>query len=254
MELTIPMSTFVAFLLATARSAAWLVISPPFSSRVIPSRIKALLAAAFALVVTPRLAASAPPLELAPLLSSLVQQVAMGVALGFLTALIFAAVQAAGDLIDLFGGFSLAFAFDPLMQTGNSVFGKLYGLLAVTLLFASSGHLLILRGFMATFDVLPLDASMSFATLGDLLTQGLAEMFVAALQIAGPLIAVLFLADVGLGLLTRVSPMLNVFSLGFPAKILLTLVLVGMSFPLIPAAVDRLAEKSVEFMGILVGA
>jgi flagellar biosynthetic protein FliR len=253
-ELTIPMSTFVAFLLATARSAAWLVISPPFSSRVIPSRIKALLAAAFALVVTPRLAASAPPLELAPLLSSLVQQVAMGVALGFLTALIFAAVQAAGDLIDLFGGFSLAFAFDPLMQTGNSVFGKLYGLLAVTLLFASSGHLLILRGFMATFDVLPLDASMSFATLGDLLTQGLAEMFVAALQIAGPLIAVLFLADVGLGLLTRVSPMLNVFSLGFPAKILLTLVLVGMSFPLIPAAVDRLAEKSVEFMGILVGA
>jgi flagellar biosynthetic protein FliR len=248
------MSTFVAFLLATARSAAWLVISPPFSSRVIPSRIKALLAAAFALVVTPRLAASAPPLELAPLLSSLVQQVAMGVALGFLTALIFAAVQAAGDLIDLFGGFSLAFAFDPLMQTGNSVFGKLYGLLAVTLLFASSGHLLILRGFMATFDVLPLDASMSFATLGDLLTQGLAEMFVAALQIAGPLIAVLFLADVGLGLLTRVSPMLNVFSLGFPAKILLTLVLVGMSFPLIPAAVDRLAEKSVEFMGILVGA
>jgi flagellar biosynthetic protein FliR len=253
-ELTIPMSTFVAFLLATARSAAWLVISPPFSSRVIPSRIKALLAAAFALVVTPRLAASAPPLELAPLLSSLVQQVAMGVALGFLTALIFAAVQAAGDLIDLFGGFSLAFAFDPLMQTGNSVFGKLYGLLAVTLLFASSGHLLILRGFMATFDVLPLDASMSFAALGELLTQGLAEMFVAALQIAGPLIAVLFLADVGLGLLTRVSPMLNVFSLGFPAKILLTLVLVGMSFPLIPAAVDRLAEKSVEFMGILVGA
>jgi flagellar biosynthetic protein FliR len=230
------------------------VISPPFSSRVIPSRIKALLAAAFALVVTPRLAASAPPLELAPLLSSLVQQVAMGVALGFLTALIFAAVQAAGDLIDLFGGFSLAFAFDPLMQTGNSVFGKLYGLLAVTLLFASSGHLLILRGFMATFDVLPLDASMSFAALGELLTQGLAEMFVAALQIAGPLIAVLFLADVGLGLLTRVSPMLNVFSLGFPAKILLTLVLVGMSFPLIPAAVDRLAEKSVEFMGILVGA
>ena len=254
MELAIPMSTFVAFLLATARSAAWLVISPPFSSRVIPSRVKALLAAAFALVVTPRLADSAPPLELAPLLSSLVQQVAIGVALGFLTALIFAAVQAAGDLIDLFGGFSLAFAFDPLMQTGNSVFGKLYGLLAVTLLFASSGHLLVLRGFMATFEVLPLDASMSFAALGDLLTRGLAEMFVAALQIAGPLIAVLFLADVGLGLLTRVSPMLNVFSLGFPAKILLTLVLVGMSFPLLPAAVDRLAEKSVEFMGILVGA
>jgi flagellar biosynthetic protein FliR len=253
-ELSIPMSTFVAFLLATVRSAAWLVISPPFSSRVIPSRIKALLAAALALLVTPRLAASAPALDPAPLLGALLQQVAIGVALGFLTALIFAAVQAAGDLIDLFGGFSLAFAFDPLMQTGNSVFGKLYGLLAVTLLFASSGHLLILRGFLATYDVLPLDASLDMARLGELLTAGLVQMFVAALQIAGPLIAVLFLADVGLGLLTRVSPMLNVFSLGFPAKILLTLVLVGMTFPLLPGAVDRLAEKSVEFMGLLVGA
>jgi flagellar biosynthetic protein FliR len=238
-EFSIPMSTFVAFLLATARSAAWLVISPPFSSRVIPPRVKALLAAALALFVTPRIADSAPPLEMGPLLGALLQQVAIGVALGFLTALVFAAVQAAGDLIDLFGGFALAFAFDPLMQTGNSVFGKLYGLLAVTLLFASSGHLLILRGFLATYDALPLDAGLSFSRLGDLLTHGIVTMFV--------------LADVGMGLLTRVAPMLNVFSLAFPAKILLTLVLVGMSFPLLPAVVDGLTEQSVRLMATLVG-
>jgi flagellar biosynthetic protein FliR len=186
-------------------------------------------------------------LEIGPLVGSLAQQVAIGVALGFLTALIFSAVQAAGDFIDVFGGFSLAYAFDPLMQTGNSVFGKFYGLLAVTLLFASGGHLLILRGFLSTYDAVPLDASLSLGRLGELLT-------VAALQIAGPLIAVLFLADVGLGLLTRVSPMLNVFSISFPAKIMVTLVLVGMSFPLLPGAVDKLAETSVRFMAALVGA
>jgi flagellar biosynthetic protein FliR len=253
-EFSIPVSTFVAFLLAMTRSAAWLVISPPFSSRVIPPRVKAMLAAAMALIVTPRIAASAPPLEIGPLIGSAAQQVAIGVALGFLTALIFSAVQAAGDFIDVFGGFSLAFAFDPLMQTGNSVFGKFYGLLAVTLLFASGGHLLILRGFLSTYDVMPLDASLPLGRLGELLTEGVVQMFVAALQIAGPLIAVLFLADVGLGLLTRVSPMLNVFSLSFPAKIMLTLVLVGMSFPLLPGAVDKLAEMSVRFTGILVGA
>jgi flagellar biosynthetic protein FliR len=253
-EFSVPMSIFVAFLLAMTRSAAWLVISPPFSSRVIPPRVKALLAAAMALIVTPRIAASAPPLEIGPLVGSLAQQVAIGVALGFLTALIFSAVQAAGDFIDVFGGFSLAYAFDPLMQTGNSVFGKFYGLLAVTLLFASGGHLLILRGFLSTYDAVPLDASLSLGRLGELLTEGVVQMFVAALQIAGPLIAVLFLADVGLGLLTRVSPMLNVFSISFPAKIMVTLVLVGMSFPLLPGAVDKLAETSVRFMAALVGA
>jgi flagellar biosynthetic protein FliR len=253
-EVSIPTGTFVAFLLAMVRSSAWLVISPPFSSRVIPARAKALLAAALALVVTPNIAATAPALELGPILGALLQQIAIGVALGFLTALVFAAVQAAGDLLDLFGGFSLAFAFDPLMQTGNSVLGKVYGLLATTLLFASGGHLLILRGFLATYDVLPLDASLSLGGLGELLTEGVVQMFLSALQIAGPLIAVLFLADVGLGLLTRVAPALNAFSLGFPAKIMLTLILVGMSFPLLPVAVDELTKRSLYLVARLVGA
>ena len=254
MEVSIPTGTFVAFLLAMVRSSAWLVISPPFSSRVIPARVKALLAAALALIVTPTIAATAPPLEIGPVLGALLQQLAIGVALGFLTSLVFAAIQAAGDLIDLFGGFSLAFAFDPLMQSGNSVFGKLYGLLATTLLFASGGHLLIMRGFLATYDVLPLNASLSLNGLGELLTEGLAQMFLSALQIAGPLIAVLFLADVGLGLLTRVAPALNAFALGFPVKIMLTLVLVGMSFPLLPVAVDELTKRSLYLVAKLVGA
>jgi flagellar biosynthetic protein FliR len=253
-EVSIPTGTFVAFLLAMVRCSAWLVIAPPFSSRVIPGRVKALLAAALALLVTPRIAATAPALDLGPLLGALVQQIAIGVALGFLTSLVFAAVQAAGDLIDLFGGFSLAFAFDPLMQTGNSVFGKLYGLLATTLLFASGGHVLILRGFLATYDVMPLNASLSMNGLGELLTEGVVQMFLSALQIAGPLIAVLFLADVGLGLLTRVAPALNAFSLGFPVKILLTLILAGMSFPLLPVAVDELTKRSLYLVAQLVGA
>ena len=59
-------------------------------------------------------------------------------------------------------------------------------------------------------------------------------MFLAAVQIAGPLIVVLFLADVGLGLLTRVAPALNAFSLGFPLKILLTLTLAGFMFLALP--------------------
>jgi flagellar biosynthetic protein FliR len=101
---------------------------------------------------------------------------------------------------------------------------------------------------------LPLDAAMNFGKLGELLTHGVVTMFVASLQIAGPLIAVLFLADVGMGLLTRVAPMLNVFSLAFPAKILLTLVLVGMSFPLLPTVVDGLTDRSVELVMTLVRA
>jgi flagellar biosynthetic protein FliR len=77
-----------------------------------------------------------------------------------------------------------------------------------------------------------------------------AGMFLAALQIAGPLLVVLFLADVGLGLLTRVAPALNAFSLGFPLKIFLTLALGGVVFAVLPRVVAALVQQ---ITGILAG-
>jgi flagellar biosynthetic protein FliR len=228
----------VGFLLATVRGAAWLVVSPPFNSRVIPGPVKAALAVALAVPVAPKLAASAPEPTLTTLLGGVVVQVLAGVALGFVTYLLFAAVQAAGDLMDLFGGFSLAYGFDPLSMQQNSVFGRLHSLLALMLLFALDGHLLVIHGFLTSYDALPLDATMSLGDLARLVTTGIGQFFVAALQIAAPLIGVLFLVDVALGLLTRVSPALNAFALGFPAKIFATLLLVAAALPVLPQAVE----------------
>jgi flagellar biosynthesis protein FliR len=247
-SLQLQTSTLAALLLASIRAVAWLVLCPPFSSRAVPAPVKALLGVGIALPVTPGLTTRLPELSAGPLLVCAAEQVLIGVALGFLTALLFAAVQAAGDLIDLFGGFSVAFAFDPLSMTGNSVFGRLYGLLATTLLFVTDGHQLILRGFTESYRGLPLDASLSLGTLGTVLTSGLVSLFVSALQIAGPLIAVLFLADVGLGLLSRAAPALNAFSLGFPAKIMLTLGLAGLGMMLLPRSVNGLVEQAVRTM------
>jgi flagellar biosynthetic protein FliR len=245
-SLQLQTSTLVGLLLASIRAAAWLVVSPPFNSRTIPGQVKALLSVAIALPITPGLAGSLPALTAPRLLVSALEQVLVGAALGFVTALLFAAVQAAGDLVDLFGGFSVAFAFDPLMMTSNSVFGRFYNLLATTLLFATDGHLLVLRGFTQSYRALPLNQTLSLSTLDALLTTGLSQLFVAAIQIAGPLIAVLFCADLGLGLLSRAAPALNAFSLGFPAKILLTLSLAGLGLLVLPQSVGRLVEQAVQ--------
>ena len=80
-----------------------------------------------------------------------------------------------------------------------------------------------------------------------------ALMFLAALQIAGPLVAVMLLADVALGLLSRAAPALNIFALGFPVKILLTLTLLGMTFPLLPPALDTLIEQAMRAITSLTG-
>ncbi|GAA0814351.1 flagellar biosynthetic protein FliR [Spirilliplanes yamanashiensis] len=243
----------VALMLAALRTSAWIIICPPFNSRLIPRQVKILLAIGLSLPMADKVQGTLPDIGTMALIATAALQVVIGASLGFVTLLFFAAIQAAGDMLDLFGGFSLAQAYDPLSQSQNSVFGRFYNLLAVTLLFGTQGHMLIIRGFLQTFDTLPLDRALSMATLNRFLTAGVGEFFVSALQIAGPLIAVLFLTDIAFGLLNRAAPALNAFGLGFPAKIFLTLSLAGTAIAVLPRALEGLVDQAVRAVVTLSG-
>jgi len=245
MNWDVGIAELIAVMLGAVRAGAWMMLCPPFNSSLIPGPVKALLSVGFALPMAPQLIATVPSIKTSDIIASAILQVFIGASLGFITQLLFSAVQAAGDLLDVFGGFTLAMAYDPLSQSQSSIFGRYYSLLAVTLLFASNGHQLILRGFLQTFHTLPLNASFSMGTFSDLLTKGIGEMFVSALQIAGPLIAVLFLTDVAFGLLNRVAPALNAFQLGFPAKIFLVLSLAGTAITILPRALSTIVNHAV---------
>nr|WP_296073785.1 flagellar biosynthetic protein FliR [uncultured Actinoplanes sp.] len=244
MNWDVPIADFLALMLGAVRTGAWMMISPPFNSRLIPGTIKALLSVGLTLPLAPYLRGTIPSLETSDIIASAALQVFVGAGLGFVTALLFAALQAAGDLLDLFGGFTLAMGYDPLSLNQSSVFGRFYNLVAVTILFASEGHQLILRGFLQSFRTLPLNMSLNLTTFSELLLKGVAEMFVAALQIAGPLVAVLFLTDVAFGLLNRVAPALNAFQLGFPAKIMMVLLLSGLAITTLPRVIETLVEQA----------
>jgi len=250
MSVELGTASLVTLLLASIRITAWMAISPPFATSGIPRTIRVMLGVGLAFAVTGVAREHAPAAELAPLVSSAVEQLVIGASLGFITRLLFAAVESAGSLIDLTGGFSMAMAYDPMTSNTNSVIGKFYSLLATTLIFASGAHLVIIGGFMRTFTVLPLDSTISLSNLGSTLTQGMTNMFIAALQIAGPLVAVLFLSDVALGLLSRVSPQLNIFQISFPLKIGLTLGLLGLMFATMPRVVTELANSAA---GLMIG-
>jgi flagellar biosynthetic protein FliR len=248
-----PIAEMIAIMLGAVRAGAWMLISPPFNSRLIPGPVKALLSIGFALPVAPQLKASLPSIQTADIIASALLQFFVGAALGFITLIMFSALQAAGDMLDVFGGFTLAQAYDPLSMVQSSIFGRFYNLVAVTLLFATNGHELILRGFLQTYQTLPLNASFSMGTLNDLLIKGVGELFVASLQIAGPLIAILFLTDVAFGLLNRVAPALNAFQLGFPAKIFLVLTLSGTAVALLPGTLESIVNKAVSAVLQLTG-
>jgi flagellar biosynthetic protein FliR len=82
------------------------------------------------------------------------------------------------------------------------------------------------------------------AKVGKSLTHGIGDWFVATLQIAGPLLIVMFIADLTLGLMSRIAPAMNVFSLSFPFKILLTLLLLGFTFLLMPQVIANFTEDT----------
>lgn len=245
MTVSLSSATLIALLLASIRVAAWLVVCPPFNGKAIPGTVKALLSVAIVLPLVPRLATRVPAAGSWELVGSAVQQVVIGAALGFVTALLLAAVQAAGELLDVTGGFAMAVSFDPMAFSGNTaVIGRFYATMATTLLFVTNGHELVVRGFTMSYQAIPLDAGLSLAGLDRVLTAGMSTMFLSTLQIAGPLVAVLFCADLGLGLLSKIAPALNAFALGFPAKILLTLTLLGFAIVLLPRAVAHLVEQA----------
>ena len=253
MNWNIPIAELVAIMLGAVRAGAWMMVCPPFNSRLIPGPVKALLSVGIALPMAPYLQRTLPSIETADLIACAALQVFVGASLGFVTALLFAALQAAGDLIDLFGGFTLAMGYDPLSQNQSSLFGRFYNLMAMTLLFATDGHQLVLRGFMQSYEALPLNALFSMEEFSKLLVEGIGEMFLAAVQIAGPLIAVLFLTDVAFGLLNRVAPALNAFQLGFPAKIFLVLSLSGTAIATLPGVLEVLVDQAVSAVVQLTG-
>lgn len=245
MDVTLSLAAVQTAMLAGVRFGAFLAVAPPFAHRGIPGAVKAMLSIGLALAVLPRLDPVATA-STGEFVGDLVLEAVVGAALGFLVSLVFAAVQLAGNLIDLFGGFQLAQAFDPQNMTSGAQFSRLYNMTCLVLLFVSGAYQLLLGGLARSFDAVPPGTGLDLAAMAQAATTGLTDMFLAALQIGGPLLVVLFLTDVGLGLLTRVSPALNAFAMGFPLKILMTVTFAGFAYLALPGVVDDLARRAVE--------
>lgn len=248
---TLEIAWLEAVMLAAVRMTAFIVIAPPFSYRAFPARVKAMLAVGLALAVSPRVTADYVPMGDAAFFGALVQEVITGALLGFLVYVVFSAVQSAGSFIDMFGGFQMAQAYDPGSMVNGAQFSRLFHMAALALMLSSGAHLLIISGLTRSFTALPIGGAIDLASSAESIVLAVSEMFLAAVQIAGPLLVVLFLADVGLGLLTRVAPALNAFALGFPLKIFLTLSLGVVVYAALPGVVASLTDDAVDgIMGV----
>jgi flagellar biosynthetic protein FliR len=254
--------SFFVFMFAMVRASAWLAFCPPFSSGAVPLLVRTGLAAALSLAVTSQVTSAHPgqqgsfattvsSLSTAAFITGLVVQAAIGTLMGFMAYLLFGVLSAAGSLTDMTSGLSAAEVFDPISGTPNPVTANVYNLVLTTLLFATGGDLVVVKGFLTSFQAVGLSAH-SVDLVPAALVSEVGYFFAASLEIAAPVLGCMFLAYVALGLLTRSAPQLNAMSLGFGVNIALALTVVAIGLPLLPGAVNTLVDRAVtDSLGIL---
>lgn len=233
----------LAVLLVMVRGLAWLVIVPPFSNRsVVPRPVLIGLAAGLGLLAAGQIPASAIPTDTAGLIGALVEQVFSGVMLGLPVQILLSAVGSAGGMIDMFGGLNLPPGLDPLSVNQTPILGQLYEQVAVVLLFVTNGEMLLVKGF--TLSMGKGDIMLSTNGFGaNVLVADLATYFTATLEIAAPLVAVLFATQIGLALMAKAAPQMNVWLLGFPIQALLSLLFVAVGVRVLPGYVANLLGR-----------
>lgn len=252
MNLEVSAATLVGFCAALVRTTSWISICPPFNSPAVPARVRVGLATAVSFVLAARLGAAIDDLSLGAFVVTLLMQAVAGLALGFAVYMLFAAIQAAGDLMDLQVGFSLGQVLDPLSGAMAAPLGRFHQLLALVLLFAIDGHILVMQGFLRSVEAVPM-GTLDLALVASEFVDLLVAFTIAAVEIGLPVLAALFCTEVALGLLGKAAPQLNILVIGFAAKTFVAFALLGLTLVLLPETLESLLGQAVRSVGRMYG-
>lgn len=225
-------SSMAVFLLMSVRIGLVITLIPGLSGRSVPNQAKVALTVILALMLSPFVQADAVALSRADrFVLALAQEFLVGLALGLAVAMIFAAVEMAASVISFQLGFSLANVFDPTLNVQGTALNTLYLALAALLLFITNGHHLLLLGLQSSFQTIPLGGVSPAPGADQTLVELSAAMFSDALRLGLPIAGTLLVADVALGILSRMVPQMNVFFVGLSAKIFAGLLLLALTLP-----------------------
>jgi flagellar biosynthesis protein FliR len=235
-------AALLLLVLCAARVIPVLVVAPFLGGRLVPGTVKVGLAVAVALLIWPQALRGVSLPQLGPLhvVLLLAKEALVGLALGLCAALVFLAAEAAGQLIDVARGASMAESLVPQSGTRASPVADLYLQLAVVVFLALGGHRLFLQALARSYEVIPVTALPSSAGLGALafaVIDMTGQMLVVAVGLATPVLLAAVLTDLALGLVNRVAPQLNAWVLGMPAKALVGAALVLLTLSLVAGEV-----------------
>ncbi len=224
--------------------------APVFSSRAFTTRARIALAFLVALACQ----ASLPPAAVVGFndpgaFGVLVQEVGVGLCIGFAVRLVFTAVELAGEVIGFQMGLNFASFFDPSMNAQSSAVGRFFTQIASLLFVVMNGHLMVLMAVNKSFVAFPVGGNF-LATLAQMKLYTLGtQIFSSALWIALPMIGMLMFSNLAMGIISRVAPQMNIFAIGFPVTLFVGLLAIAFTLPMLDQPFITLMGQVMEIFG-----
>jgi flagellar biosynthetic protein FliR len=235
-----------SFFLVLARVGPLFVVAPLFSSKMVPVRARGVAAVALAVGLSPiALKDGKVPTDALSLAGLIGKEALVGFAFAFSIAVLFAAISVAGSFLDTLIGFSFGGLVDPVNGNQSSVLSQLYTLVGVMVFIAIGGDTWMIQGLTKTYDLVGLTQMPAIGAMVGGAQHTFASVFVSAVEIAAPVLIALIITDAGFGVVSRVMPQLNVFAVGFPAKILVGFLIVAASLPFVAGWIGNQLQQSV---------
>ncbi|MCM8855787.1 MAG: flagellar biosynthetic protein FliR [Candidatus Thiodiazotropha sp.] len=238
-----------AYLWPMVRISAMLLSAPLFSSRQVPVRLRLFMMLLITLLIAPTL----PQLPPADVLSHtgfiiMLQQILIGVMMGFILQMVFAALVFGGQVIAYSMGLGFASMVDPTNGVQVPVVAQFYLILATLLFLVFNGHLLSIELVVDSFVTMPVATDgLSRNGLLELVAWG-SRLFAGGLLIALPIVGAMLMVNMGMGVVMRAAPQLNIFSVGFPITMLLGFVLIWITLPNVFTVFNELLDEAFQHL------
>ena len=225
------------FGLLMIRPGMLIVGAPAFGGTYAPALVKAGLTLTLALVVgaVVEVPAVAGPGGLTVVVA---REVVIGLSIAFAVRILIGAAELAGYLAGFQIGFTYATVADPQTGARNNILSSIYGLLALVVFFAVNAHHEFLRALLQSYEALPVGPGGIDPSLASLTARMLGVVFTIGAQLAAPVVLVLLVVELGLGVMSRAAPSLNLMAQGFPIRLIVGLLVLALTLRAVPVVIE----------------
>lgn len=241
------------FLIALVRFSGFFLNTPVYSQSIIPTRIKAGLSALCAMLILPHLirTQTLPSLSVMEYGIMVIKELVLGFLMGYMVVLIMDILRFAGQIVGMQVGFSFVQVADPGSSQGLGIVAEFFQLSGTLMFLVIGGHLVVLRAFFISFDMIPVAGFQYNPGMVEEIILYSRMLFLVGLQIAMPIVAIVLMGDVGLGIIARTVPKMNIFQVGFSLKILGGLSILVILVPYLGEIIKILIELSIDKINLV---